>query len=152
MKKTKVNAFKKRFQPVQKGFTLIELVCVIALIGVLASIAISKYQALGTKASSGKLDTMMSAISIGSYNNRLAAKAGSTTAIPIDGTRAAMCTNSVLNSVMGTPLPSNIVVGVVGGITPDCSGGGVFIYCSLSEVTPDGTSFGTGFTKLYCNA
>ncbi|HOP06737.1 MAG TPA: prepilin-type N-terminal cleavage/methylation domain-containing protein [candidate division Zixibacteria bacterium] len=75
-----------RLKPNQKGFTLIEVVIIIVILGILAAVAIPKYQDLSTEAKEAAarsaLGAMRSAVTI--YYATSAVKTGTATWPPYD--------------------------------------------------------------------
>ncbi len=113
----------------QQGFTLIELVIIIVVLGILAAVAIPKYQDITAEAKAsaakGALGSMRSGISI--YYANAAVKTGSATWPPIDSLRTV---NVVMSQSMpanpfqaSTNAPDSIVTGVTKGVIVGTRGG-----------------------------
>lgn len=131
----------------QEGFTLIELVIIIVVLGILAAVAIPKYQDITAEAKAsaakGALGSMRSGISI--YYANAAVKTGTATWPPIDSLRTV---NVVMSQSMpanpfqaSTNAPDSIVTGVTKGVIVGTRGGWAY-KPSTGEIWPNTNSAG----------
>lgn len=110
---------------IQRGFTLIELVMVIVLIGVLAAIAVPKFIDLSGEANKAATDGLAGALSSGSAINYAARKASPKKGVAVDN-----CTDGGA-VLQGGTLPAGYT------ITAAAVGADATVSCTL---TKDGTS------------
>jgi MSHA pilin protein MshA len=130
----------------QRGFTLIELVVVIIILGVLAAVAVPRFTDLSGDARTAAGRGVAGAISSGTSINYAARQAGNTSATPLSA--ANVCTNTLLQPfVSGVTLTSAAAANdnefQVSG-TGDCSGTNVSVSCTV-------TARGTGVTPATAN-
>jgi len=105
----------------QSGFTLIELVVVIVLLGILGAAATAKFQDLSTEANDAAAQGVAAEISSASAINYAKSAVGSTAAASISNSTTCSETDGDLESLMAQGgFPAAITIGTKAG---DCNDG-----------------------------
>lgn len=119
----------------QQGFTLVELVIVIVVLGILAAVAVPKFVDLSNEASTAAAEGVAATLSSTSSANFAKKKMGSTDAISLNV--ANICTTAVLGQLLGAngvtltdTAPTTSKAFQVAG-TGDCSGTAESVTCTI---------------------
>jgi prepilin-type N-terminal cleavage/methylation domain-containing protein len=129
----------------QKGFTLIELVIIIVILGILASVAIPKYRSIVAEskeaACKGALGSLRSGVSI--FYANTAVTTGTATWPHIDSVRTVgvVMEQDVPDNPYQTNAPDSIVTGVTKGTIVGTRGGWAY-KASTGEIWPNTNTVG----------
>lgn len=114
----------------QRGFTMIELVVVIVILGILAAVALPKFADLSTKAKSGALSNVAGSITSASAVNYAACKAGAA-----DCQVVANCSDAASLMLGGLPTGYTVTAALIGA--------GVSLGCTVTQTDGGATASAT---------
>lgn len=121
----------------QEGFTLLEVIVVIAILGILGAVAVSKFVDLTTDAGNSAAAGVASALISGSsmnYSLSLAKGAGNPAVVRINGVTT--CSNLATSLLTGFD-PSGF--SITGSSTAACATAGATFACSVTSTKPGAT-------------
>lgn len=113
----------------QQGFTLVELVIVIVVLGILAAVAVPKFVNLGSDAEKGAASAVAGALASATSINFAAKKVGNSSAVAINQGEDALC--KAANSNLTGLLQGGLGTATLSG-DGDCSGSQETAACTVT--------------------
>ena len=111
----------------QRGFTLIELIVVIVILGILAATALPKFIDMTGEAEQAAADGVAGALASSTSINYGAKKVGNASATTLN--QANVCTSAILGPLMQGGIPTGFTIGGTG----DCSGAAESVTCTVTK-------------------
>ena len=131
----------------QKGFTLIELIVVIVLLGILGVTALGKFQDLSTDAQTAANAGIASEVAAGAALNYAARQLAASNPNTVAVTGTVTCSTAFVSNFLSVALNASNF-SVTDGADVVCSGGGDTVQCSIAENPSIGATAAT--SQIIC--